>query len=272
MQNVTDMWAHWIPPESRETMRYGGYYDALIEPGLRMIALNTMYCDYKNFWLLLDIPDPAGQLEWMSSVLEKSESAGEKVWISGHIPPGSGGCHPNYTLEYYRLILQYNQTITGQFWGHTHDDEFGVFHDLETNLIPMSVFLTAPAMTSYGGRNPSVRIFEYDSNSKILLDYSQFYLNLSEANVPGNSPSIRKEYSFREAYGVPDMSPLSFDDLTKRFVSNDSLFQEFYLRIPALGPMNSGICNGSCKASEICSLLNILPSQYQVCFNATFGL
>jgi hypothetical protein len=31
--------------------RYGGYYTTLIRPGMRLISLNTQYCDMYNFYV-----------------------------------------------------------------------------------------------------------------------------------------------------------------------------------------------------------------------------
>jgi sphingomyelin phosphodiesterase len=33
--------------------------------------------------------DPSGQLAWLASELEAAETAGERVWLMGHMPMGS---------------------------------------------------------------------------------------------------------------------------------------------------------------------------------------
>lgn len=42
---------------------------------------------------------------------------------------------------------------------------------------------------------------------KEILDYHQYVLNLTEANLKTDEPVWSKLYSFREAYNVPDMKP-----------------------------------------------------------------
>ena len=50
------------------------------------------YCNNHNFWLLLNLTDPLGQLEWLVDELLMAEAKGEKVHILGHIPPGIIDC------------------------------------------------------------------------------------------------------------------------------------------------------------------------------------
>jgi len=72
-------WARWLPAEVSSTIRYGGYYTAVILPGLRVISLNTNYCYTSNWWTLSKSQDPASSLLWLNKVLEDAERAGEKV-------------------------------------------------------------------------------------------------------------------------------------------------------------------------------------------------
>lgn len=72
-------WARWLPAEVSSTIRYGGYYTAVVQPGLRVISLNTNYCYTGNWWTLSKSQDPASSLLWLNKVLEDAERAGEKV-------------------------------------------------------------------------------------------------------------------------------------------------------------------------------------------------
>ena len=110
MYPVASYWSVWLPDtEVQSTIKMGGYYSTLIRPGLRVMSINTQYCDIFNFWvcslllflsllsffkclswqLVLGIPDIAGQLEWMKDTLARAEKNNETVWIIGHIPPGT---------------------------------------------------------------------------------------------------------------------------------------------------------------------------------------
>ena len=73
-------------------MRQGGYFHTLIRPGLRLVSINTNFCNNLNFWLLLNFDDPSEHLHWLYAVLLKAERRGEAVYIIGHIPPGIEDC------------------------------------------------------------------------------------------------------------------------------------------------------------------------------------
>ena len=72
-------WSNWLPELTSSTIRYGGYYTTLIQPGLRLISINMNYCYIYNWWLLYRSQDPASNLLWLSQVLEEAESRSEKV-------------------------------------------------------------------------------------------------------------------------------------------------------------------------------------------------
>ena len=91
----------------------------------------------------------------------------------------------NFCITYFFLILliSFANTVTGQFYGHTHNDEFMVFYDYETNSIPVNVGFVTPSVTTFTGLNPSFRFYTLDgpyegaswvsTNNKIFSNYSQ---------------------------------------------------------------------------------------------------
>lgn len=52
------------------------------------------------------------------------------------------------------FFIRYESTITGQFFGHTHYDEFQVFYDEETMTRAVGVAYIAPSVTTYINLNP----------------------------------------------------------------------------------------------------------------------
>lgn len=92
--------------------------------------------------------DPSTELQWFIYELQSAEFNGEKVhvigelvrflflwrgieldWILGHIPPGHSDCIKIWSRNYYAIINRFESTITAQFFGHTHFDEFEIFFD-----------------------------------------------------------------------------------------------------------------------------------------------
>lgn len=49
--------------------------------------------------------------------------------FAGHIPPGASDCMKVWSRNYYEIVERYEDTITAQFYGHTHADEFEMFYD-----------------------------------------------------------------------------------------------------------------------------------------------
>lgn len=58
-------------------------------------------------------------------------------------------------------FFRYESTITGQFFGHTHLDEFQMFYDEETMSRPLGVAFIAPSVTTYVNLNPGELLFWY---------------------------------------------------------------------------------------------------------------
>ena len=154
----------------------------LVKDDLRVISLNTNFCNNFNFWLLLNFNDPHRHLHWMYRQLHKAEVNKERVYILGHIAPGTRSClgknsfnHDQYWIcnilvlgrwsrEYNRIVRRFRNTIAGQFFGHTHHDEFQVFFKDDNDTEAISMAYLAPSETSVDGVNPSYRIYEIDGN------------------------------------------------------------------------------------------------------------
>lgn len=78
---ANELWAQWLPDDVSSTIRKGGYYTALVRPGLRIVSINTNYCHTYNWWMLYSTHDPASGLFWLNQILEGAEKAGEKVFL-----------------------------------------------------------------------------------------------------------------------------------------------------------------------------------------------
>ena len=155
-------WAQWLPEEASSTIRHGGYYTAIIQPGLRIVSMNLNYCYTFNWWTLYNKSrDPASGLVWLRTVLEKAEQAGEKVHIISHIPPGNDDCWSIFSREFTKIINRFESTVAAQFYGHTHREELRIFHDDKTAR-PVNVAFIAGSLTTFINLNPSYRVYDLD--------------------------------------------------------------------------------------------------------------
>ncbi|XP_028322184.1 sphingomyelin phosphodiesterase [Gouania willdenowi] len=254
-------WAAWLPDQALKTLRYGGFYTVEIQPGLRLVSLNMNFCARENFWLMVNSTDPANQLQWLVHILQESEDKGEKVHIIGHIPPGL--CLGSWSWNYYHIVNRYESTITGQFFGHTHLDQFQMFYDEATMTRPLGVAFIAPSVTTFVNLNPGYRVYYIDGNysgsSRLVLDHETYILNLTEANhkpgaprSPEPSPKWKLLYRATDAYGIPSVFPSDCDGLMRSFINEDRVFQKFWyykhkghVSVP---------CKEVCKTTELCFL------------------
>lgn len=59
---------------------------------------------------------------------------------------------------------RYESTITAQFFGHTHFDEFELFYDTQDLGRPVSIAYVGPSVTPYYDLNPGYRIYYVDGD------------------------------------------------------------------------------------------------------------
>lgn len=255
-EEVEKAWYPWIPGSSN-TIKLGAYYSAEIYPGFKIISLNMNYCNNLNWWLLLNSTDPTGQLAWLVAQLQIAENKGEKVHIIGHIPPGEPDCLGVWSKNYNKIINRYENTVTAQFFGHTHSDEFEIFYD-KSGPKPRatSIAYIGPSVTTYDGFNPGYRIYTLDGNypesSKYVLDHETYFTNLTEANLK-RKINWELEYSAKKAYNMSSLFPEDWNLLTERFEKDDSLFEKFHKYFYKMATYIPE-CDDICKKIYLCKM------------------
>lgn len=224
-EELSVYWLRWLPNDTLKTITKDGFYAVKLRPDLKLISLNTNFCDSKNFWLYINATDPGNQLEWLIHELQLSEFASEYVHIVGHIPPGSEDCLVAWSKNYNRIISRFKQTVTAQFFGHTHNGEFEIFYDIEEAIqrnntiwqrpVPISVAFVAPSTTTFVGLNPGFRIFSIEpARNYMPVNFDTYFMNLTEANEnPGKPPKWTNVGSFTKIMDIKDTSPESLEGL-----------------------------------------------------------
>ncbi|CAJ0567581.1 unnamed protein product, partial [Mesorhabditis spiculigera] len=230
---LADSWRTWLPEDTMVDIRYRASYAVRPYPGLKLISINTIYCSHFNFYVYLNITDPDDTLQWLSNHLLESEKKGEKVHLISHIPTGSGYCLRGWAHNFYDLVNRFENTIAGQFYGHTHQDHFQVYFDRGDPTGRVThVNMVAPSLTTYAYNNPGYRIYTIDGNYKgssfTVLDWEAYYTNLTEANARGE-PEWKLAYKMKEAYNMPDLSPASFNAVIDQMFTNETLFRDYYI-------------------------------------------
>lgn len=269
-------WSKLLEPDEQTVFKQGGYFSKPLRPGLRLICLNS------NLWyaydkLVQNVTDPAGQFHWLELEMQKARNLSEKVILSGHVPPGVVGrttvasgawMYPLFNKRLLWLLQRYSDIITSAIFGHEHVDGFHIVYDADGKPI-VPVFL-APAVTPWnstmpgmGSNNPGLRLYHYKRKTGRITDYTQFYLNLTEANALGKA-NWQVEYKAKTAYNLTDVSPTSLDKLVAWFKQDGSeLFQRYYDYNSV--SLNKSPCVDMCKRRHICSITKIDFDDHNKC-------
>uniref|UniRef100_A0A1A9VT22 Uncharacterized protein n=1 Tax=Glossina austeni TaxID=7395 RepID=A0A1A9VT22_GLOAU len=200
-----------------------------------------------------------------------------RVYIVGHIPPGSDerhiglqqNGHTTFTetnnKRYLELVRKYSSIIQGQFFGHLHSDSFRIIYDDKGK--PVSWMMISPSVTprkmSIGSNNPAMRLYKFDTDSGQVLDYTQYYTDLSAANA-NVEPNWVPEYNLTHYYALTDISAISLHNFVDRFTSGDESWFLKYYRANTVRYHNDR-CDAVCMLNHYCAITRIDYKEFRQC-------
>ncbi|CAJ0951819.1 unnamed protein product, partial [Mesorhabditis belari] len=230
---LADAWAPDITPQAVNDVRYRASYATYIKQNLKLISINSVYCSTFNFFNYLNQVDPDGTLQWLVEQLLDSEAKGEKVHIISHVPSGVTYCLKGWSTNYYEIVNRFENTITAQFYGHTHYDHFEVFYENADPTKRATHFnFIAPSLTTYDFLNPSYRIYTidgaYSGSTYTVLESDTYWGDVNQANQANQEPNWQLLYNAKKEYQMLDLSPESWSALAKRFDTDFELFKKFH--------------------------------------------
>ncbi|XP_046746468.1 acid sphingomyelinase-like phosphodiesterase 3b [Diprion similis] len=267
-----------------------GYFSRVQPPEnrIRVIVMNTNF--YVRNHIASRRPDPARQWRWLIEELRACRIAGQKAFIVMSVPPGFD--RKSYSEEnldkgkenllvwsnghnrrYLRIISKFRDVVAAQFAGHRHEDTFRLVYDRKGKAV--SAVLLAPPMSPRFGNYPKIRIYMYDKHSGKLIDYVQYYFNLTKANQDADMTSPEKywevSYSFRDFYRLPDATTSSFEKLVKNFQSdNNVVFDRYHSN--AEGRVNhKATCDYRCKLISLCVITSLEFGRFSECVSGKFA-
>ncbi|KZV61937.1 sphingomyelin phosphodiesterase [Peniophora sp. CONT] len=260
-------WEPWIgSAAAAEVDSNSGSY-AVVPKGtnLRIISVNTQFWYKQNFWLYdndSQVADPNGILAFMVEQLQAAEDMGQRAWIIGHIPSGKADILNDQSNYYDQVVQRYQDTISAQFFGHSHKDQFEIaysnFTD-QTAATADSILYIGPALTPTSG-NPAFKIYDIDPDTYEVMDMKVYFTNMSLSTFQ-TSPTWQLYYSARDAYGplvtppLPATAPLDaafWHNVTEVFSVNATAFAEYNERVSRGGQVSA--CTGDCQTSTICDM------------------
>lgn len=160
----------FLPPDTSETVREGGYYTTLIRPGLRLIALNNNVCLTFNWWIMFEVKSVQRQFQWLHDVLLDAEKAGEKVHILAHVPNGDEDYHQPCSREFRRIVDRFYDTIAAQFHGHTENFGFNIFYKQNNDSSPISMAWDGGSLATFSGVNRNYVSYNIDPASFVRFN------------------------------------------------------------------------------------------------------
>jgi sphingomyelin phosphodiesterase len=246
IDGLIEAWGNYLTHNETREFRYAGYYSTQVNSGrndgtrishrpIRMISLNSDLGMSTNFWLLLSSVnasylDLGDQLMWLNQTLSQARRNNETVWLISHASIGDMSMISPYAKQFYQIVTQYPGLIKAQFHGHTHADTFRV---VSTSQGPDHIEYIVPSVTPFGGNFPSFRVYGYDPLTGIIVDYWQYFLNLTAINTTTPTPTPtppppRWELSYQASteYGMP-VTPTNWHRLAYQIQTNVTRLTQF---------------------------------------------
>lgn len=128
----------------------------------------------------------------------------------------------------------------------------------------------APAITPWnntllgmGSNNPAIRLYHYSRSTGLIKDYTQYYLNLSDANTHKRA-IWEVEYRAQKEYNLTSLSASSLHVLVSKFKETCNVLFQRYYDFNSVS-VDRSTCIGKCKLRHICSMTNINIDDYNQC-------
>jgi len=277
-ETAAEAWKDFLSPESIETVRKGAYYTELIEPGLRIVVVNTaMYFD-GNWAFPQWTVDPGGMLAWLRSVLQKAKDNGEYVFLAGHVPPGS-------TLTFdFDMWIQFNDQyvealngfngfpIAASFYGHHHWTTYRIISNENVTAATSAnshVGFVSSSLTPRPNANPCFTEYTYMTTAPYtVIDRSYEYIDLDEANRKGTL-EWKKAKSYGEIFSAKKLDVETLNEVVARMHKDPNLFRAYYEDLYTHSPAGAGCRTGDCRALTLCGMNYTISTDVYACMKKT---
>ena len=205
--------------------KYGYYTERHPGTNLRIVALNCLYCDAVNYHLMGSTYENAkAEFTWLEQVLRDAETNGEFVYILDHFPINGDFTLYECSKRMRALFDRFDYTIRGYFSGHTHKEDISPIRRYFEPRPIINLNYIAPSLSTNDGGNPSFRIYSIDSNTKNIIDYDQYRMNLTSSNEKGIADWYLS-HSASSLFNVTDMTQI--EEMTKINVEGEYILKRY---------------------------------------------
>ena len=262
-----------------------GIYRAVTKEGLVIISLNSDVWYYFNLYAYVSVNkvDITGMFGILIDYLLEAEEQNQGVWLIQHVNVGGSTDYealPAATDLYYQIVDRFNNTIRGTFFGHTHEDELGVFYTnnatVQTAQTAASVAYIMPSVTTYTNLNAGFRYYLVDPDTFDILDSITYYANVSNTNDWTSTGVVEWEfeYSARQTYDpngtLEKDAPLSaafWHDVTEMIATNETVFETYTdLRTKKFRPYSP--VTGAARNLTLCGIRSMSVPIFERCLGS----
>jgi sphingomyelin phosphodiesterase len=105
--------------------------------------------------------------------------------------------------------------------------------------------------------NPNYILYYVDNEQFQVNEFESWIFNLTEANLnPDQKPHWFKQYSFKEAFGLNDLSPASLDQLVHSMARDTNKLKQYWTYKFTQGdPTISKGCDKNCLKTALCKIV-----------------
>lgn len=169
--------------------------------------------------------------------------------------------HRVFNKPFINSFNGYHDIIVASFWGHLHIDWWAFIGNLGVSGEYHPAFLVS-TLASKTNSDPTVRLFEYDEDSFAVMDYTTFYMNLTDANSK-NRITWKKMYSAAEDFGISDLSAENMYKEYTKMKSSTTEFNKVYKRRKAV----MTACSATCRKKALCAMGYTSVTEYESCIS-----
>ena len=217
---------YFYEQEAFETFKKYGYYtEKYKDTNLRIVVLNCLLCDNMNFYIMGGRHQRTkDQFIWLEKVLREAEKNNEYIYLVDHFPINESFELTECAQRLRALIERFNYLIRGHFSGHSHLDDIAPVRTFFEPKPIININFVAPPLGTFSEKNPSFRMYIIDSNTKNIIDYEQYRLNITDANIKKKAEWYIA-YNATKLFNVTDLTQI--DKIFKINVDGDYLINRY---------------------------------------------
>lgn len=188
LELIKPYWKPWIYDEKSYIQFLSkGYYSQrlslITDKVVKVICINSQAFDPNNPYIQNSTDNNTDQFGFLRAELDYLEKQNGIAIIISHIQPDESTHEWSTVLR--ALLERYQHVIRLSMFGHTHLDEYKLAMSYSNQLRSVGMTTICGSVTTWGGVNPSICVYEIDEETMLPLQRLTYSFNLEEANQNG---------------------------------------------------------------------------------------